>query len=321
MAILERALEKPKKEEERPQAALRRLEAETSGQQQQPAATGSKTSGTGLVLGADDPPPARVVQLDRKILLAAGMVPPDSDRGVAAEQYRAIKQDLIRYCAKKTAGSPSPHEFVMVTSAQPGDGKTFTSVNLALSMASERDHDVLLIDGDVARRHLSRILGMADEPGLLDALREPKRKFSSVIYTTDMRRLFILPAGKWSEDATELLSSGRMRRFMHEIHLRYPQRLVVLDSSPALLMPDARVLAGLVGQIVMVVKAGTTLQRDVKEAAELITSPGRRLTLVLNQMTSNDLLDSVTGYRYGYGYGKGYGGQASADNNNSAPTG
>jgi Mrp family chromosome partitioning ATPase len=209
----------------------------------------------------------------------------------------------------------------MVTSAQPGDGKTFTAVNLALIMTSERDHDVLLVDGDVARAHLTRGLGLADEPGLLDALRERKRRFASVIYATDVPRLHLLPAGTWSEDATELLSSGRMRQFMHEIHLCYPQRLVVLDSSPAMLMPDARVLAGMVGQIVLVVKAGSTLQHDVKEAAALLNSAGRRVALVLNQMSSNKLLDSITGYRYGYGIGSGYLGRRSADINDSAPTG
>jgi protein-tyrosine kinase len=311
MNILERTLQKVK--DARVTEAPHWLKEPAS--QQPSAAADSKLRGVS-VLGPDEPPPTRVVRMDRQSMFAAGMVPAESDRALSAEQYRVIKQDLIDYCAVAAPAGFSPRKFVMVTSAQPGDGKTFTAVNLALSMTSERDHDVLLVDGDVARPHLTRSLGLADAPGLLDALRERKRRFSSVIYATDGPRLHVLPAGTWSEDATELLSSGRMRRFMHEIHLRYPQRLVVLDSSPAMLMSDARVLAGMVGQIVLVVKAGSTRQHDVKEAAALLNNPRRRVALVLNQMRSNKLLDSVTGYRYGYGYS----GPRSADINDSAPT-
>ena len=317
MTILGRAVEKMK--DEPVIEARHRLEQPAS--HQPPAAADSKPRGSSSVLGPDEPPPMRVVRMDRQNMLAAGMVPAESDRAVSAEQFRVIKHELIDYCAVAEPAGFSPREFVMVTSAQPDDGKTFTAVNLALSMTSERDYDVLLVDGDVARAHLTRSLGLADEPGLLDALRERKRSFSSVIYATDKPRLHLLPAGTWSEDATELLSSDRMRRFMRELHLHYPLRLVVLDSSPALLIPDARVLAGMVGQIVLVVKAGSTLQQDVKEAAALLNGPDRRVALVLNQMSSNKLLDSITGYRYGYGYGKGYRGRRSADINDSAPTG
>ena len=258
------------------------------------------------VMGPDDLQPGKVICLDREELIAAALVPPDSERAASADQYRVIKRDLLRYCGSKHPETSAPPRFVMITSAQPGDGKTFTSVNLALSMTSERDHDVLLIDGDVAKQDITRKIGAGELPGLLDALRDGKRKFSSVIYPTSISRLKFLPAGAWSDDATELISSQRMRQFMTELAVRFPQRLVVLDSSPALLLPDAQVLAGLMGQVVLVVRAGGTLQHDVKEAAAMVSGAGRRLTLVLNQLESNDLLNSVVGYRYGFGYGYGY---------------
>lgn len=258
------------------------------------------------ILGSDDLQPTTVISLNRESLIAAALVPPDSEKAASADQYRVMKRDLLRYCGNKNQESSAPPQFIMITSAQPGDGKTFTSVNLALSMTSERDHDVLLIDGDVAKQDITRNFGAGELPGLLDALRDPKRKFLSVIYPTSVPRLKFLPAGSWSDDATELVSSQRMRQFMSELSTRYPQRLVVLDSSPALLLPDAQVFSALVGQVVLVVKAGTTLQHDAKEAAAMVSGLGRRLTLVLNQLESNDLLDSVIGYRYGYGYGYGH---------------
>ena len=247
--------------------------------------------------------PTRVVVIDRGAMHRAGVIPSEADRATSAEQYRAIKQDLIRYFTAPSEYVGAPRQCIMVTSALPGDGKTYTSVNLALSMTSERDHDVLLLDGDLAMRHLTRTLGMADEPGLLDVLRDSSRSLSSVLYRTDVSRLHFLPAGKWSEDAAELLASERMGQLTVEIQKRHPRRIVVMDSSPVLLTPDSRVLAMQAGQIVLVVKAGVTLQHDAKETASLLAGDGRRLTLVLNQVRTHDLLSSLVGYRYGYGYG------------------
>lgn len=247
--------------------------------------------------------PECVVNFDRAAMRAAGVLPSEADQVASAEQYRAIKQDLIRYLSKPMEIPGPPCQFIMVASALPGDGKSFTSMNLALSIAGERDYDVLLIDGDLAMRHLTRSLSMAELPGLLDALRDSSKSFSSVTYATNISRLSIMPAGNWSEDASELIASERMGQLVAEIIRRNPRRIVVFDSSPVLLTPDARVLASRVGQVVLVVKAGTTLQHDVKEAVGMLSGEGRRITLVLNQIRSNNLLSSLVGYRYGYGYG------------------
>ncbi len=272
---------------------------------------------TGAAGVAAENAPDRIANFDRDVMQAAGIVPREADRAASAEQYRAIKQDLIRYVTMVSETAGELRQFIMVSSALPGDGKTFTSVNLAMSMVSERDFDVVLIDGDLAMRHLTRALGMADEPGLMDVLRDPSQSLGSVTYRTNDKRLHFVPAGNWSEDASELLASERMRELMAELRQRHPRRLVLMDSSPVLLSRDARVLAVYAGQVVLVVKAGNTLQADAKEAATQLSGENRRVTLVLNQLRPNDLLSSLAGYRYGYGYG--YGSRAASDTAASTP--
>ncbi len=155
---------------------------------------------------------------------------------------------------------------ILVTSALPGDGKTFTSINLALSMARERDVSVLLIDADAPRANISRVLGIRKEPGLLDALMDESVDVESLIMRTDIRGLDVLPAGSSVENATELLASARMSQIAERIGSRHPMRLVVFDSAPLLVSSEARVLTRIPGQIVLVVRAGATPQRAVQEA-------------------------------------------------------
>ena len=115
----------------------------------------------------------------------------------------------------------------------PGDGKTFTSINLALSMALERDVSVLLIDADVAKRHISDIFGLRIRPGLLDALVDEELEAESAIVPTTTRGFSILPAGTPVAGTEELLSSNRMRKIMASLCARNPRRVSLLDSSAA----------------------------------------------------------------------------------------
>src|SRR5262249_8204418 len=152
---------------------------------------------------------------------------------------------------------------IMVTSALPGDGKTFTSINLAISLSLERDHNVLLVDGDVPKPHVSRTFNVQDEPGLLDVLADPSVPIESVILPTDMRNFSLLPVGRRGETATELLSSARMRQVLTRLEQLDPNLLIVLDSPPVLFTSEARVLSSQFGQVVLVVKAGGTPQQAV----------------------------------------------------------
>lgn len=248
---------------------------------------------------------SRTVHIDHEALRTGGFLPPEQHERELVHQYRTIKRPLIRYAFPPDPTGlglmSSTGRSIMVSSALPGEGKTFTSVNLALSLAMEKDHAVLLLDCDVAKPHVSQIFGAADEPGLLDVLADPNRPIESVILSTDTPRLSLLPAGRHSELATELLASARMRQVIEKLERLDPQVLIVVDSPPILLTSEARVLATLFEQIVLVVRAGSTQQQAVLDAIEAIgEKPGLRL--VLNQATHVGPGSNYYGYGYDYGY-------------------
>jgi protein-tyrosine kinase len=241
---------------------------------------------------------SRVVTIDRDALRAAALVPAPEEEREIADQYRAIKRPIIRAAFERSEPDPT-QQIIMMASALPGDGKTFTCINLALSMAREKDSVVLLVDGDVAKPHISRVFGVERERGLLDLLADPTLAPESLILNTDIPKLGILPAGRQSETATELLASARMREVVQHLAGLHRRGIVLIDSSPILLTSEARVLSALVGQIVMVVKASHTPQQAVKDALGLI-GPGRNVSLVLNHADLSGPLGYYYGYRYGY---------------------
>lgn len=226
--------------------------------------------------------PNRTVHIDRDGLRQAELLPPLSQERQLAGEYRQIKRPLIANATGRGVPKmPNGHR-IMVASAMPGDGKTFTSINLALSFALEKDLSVVLVDADVAKAHLSRILGVENDMGLMDLLHDDQLDPESVILPTDVPGLSILPAGKAVETATELLSSARMEHVAAQISARDPKRIVLFDSAPLLITSEAMALVGAVGQIVMVVRAGVTPQSAVLDAIELL-GEGKSIGLVLNQ--------------------------------------
>jgi exopolysaccharide/PEP-CTERM locus tyrosine autokinase len=244
----------------------------------------------------------RTVRIDYDALRARGFLPPERHERELAHQYRTIKRPLIRHAfpLDGVGGLAGTSRSIMVSSALPGEGKTFTSVNLALSLAMEKDHAVLLVDGDVAKPQISHIFGAADEPGLLDVLADERAPVQSVILSTDTPHLSLMPAGRRSETATEFLASARMRQVLEGLERLDPQLLIVVDSPPILLTSEARVLSSLFEQIVLVVRAGETHQQAVMDAVEAIgNKPGLRL--VLNQATHVGPTSNYYGYGHVYG--------------------
>ncbi len=251
---------------------------------------------------------SRRVQIDLDALAAAGIVSPNAPRSQIADQFRVIKRPLISNAMGKGASVIANGNLIMVTSAIAGEGKSFTAINLALSIATELDNTVMLVDADVARPSVLRVLGLPPSPGLLDLVLDESIDMSSVLLKTNIDKLSILPSGTPHERATELLASDAMIRLLKNVASRYPDRIVIFDSPPLLLTTEARVLASHMGQIVMVVRAETTLQADVQNALSAIHSCPVKL-LVLNQARS--ATNGGYGYgSYGYGYGSyGYGQQ------------
>jgi exopolysaccharide/PEP-CTERM locus tyrosine autokinase len=245
---------------------------------------------------------ARRRRVDREALRRAGLLPPVSEEQEIAHQFRSIKRPLIRSAfesAPADAQDERARRSIMVTSALPGDGKTFTSLNLALSMAMERDHSVILVDGDVLKPHISQLFQATDEPGLLNVLDGSAPDIASAILPTDVPGLSVLPVGRQAMNATELLASARMLGVIRDLEALDPHGIIVVDSSPILLTSEARVLAGLFAQVVMVVRAGGTPQQAVLDAVRLM-GDGPQVNLVLNQALH------LGGSDY-YGYGSGYG--------------
>ena len=222
------------------------------------------------------------VELNLTQLHHQGMVTPDQGKTLVAEEFRLIKRPLIKNAFNQVAGSIKHGNLIMVTSSLPKEGKTFCAINLAMSIAMEMDHTVLLVDADVARPSILRTLGLKSEIGLMDILLDDKLDLADVMLKTNVETLSILPAGKSHKHATELLASQVMSSLLDEIANRYPDRIVIFDSPPLLLTTEASVLASHMGQIVMVVEAETTTQHAVKDALRQIETCAN-INLVYNK--------------------------------------
>ncbi|MGC2048486.1 MAG: XrtA-associated tyrosine autokinase [Gallionella sp.] len=210
--------------------------------------------------------------LDLTRLRQLGGVTPDENKTQIAEEFRMIKRPLIMNAFNQGAGKIHNGNLIMVTSALAGEGKSFCAINLAMSIAMEMDHTVLLVDADVARPSIPKYLGFKAEMGLLDLLLDDKLEPADVMIKTDVEKLTILTAGRKSRHATELLASQSMSNLLMSIGQRYHDRIVIFDSPPLLLTTESHVLASKMGQIVMVVEAENTPQKAVMEALRQIES-------------------------------------------------
>lgn len=240
------------------------------------------------------------VELSSQDLAKAGFIRLDSPRSQLADEFRVIKRPLIDNATGKGRASVEHGNLIMVTSALPGEGKTFTAANLAMSIAMEMDNTVMLVDADVARPTLLSKFGLPPSPGLLDVLLDDSIDLSQVLLRTNVEKLSILPSGTPHPQATELLASDAMVRLLEDMSARYSDRIIIFDSPPLLVTTEARALASHMGQVVVVVKAESTTQSDLKHA--LATLDGCPIVLMLlNQAVAS------SGGAYGYGYGYGYG--------------
>jgi protein-tyrosine kinase len=238
--------------------------------------------------------PARHVELNFEKLRSLGFVTPDVPTSQTADEFRVIKRPIIRNAVGKGNEKVRHGNLLMVTSALPGEGKTFTSINLAMSVAMEYDSRVLLVDGDVAHPSMPAILGTPHAPGLLDLLTRDDIDVSDALVKTNVERLTLLPAGSRQRRSTELLASEQMASLLRELSSRYPDRIIIFDSPPLLATTEARVLASHMGQIIMVVAANGTSQQAVQQALATVENCDIVL-MVLNKAAQTDV-----GTYYGY---------------------
>jgi len=237
-------------------------------------------------------------------LKLAGALTPDAGRSKIAEEYRLIKRPLLANAFGHGGNAPIPNgNLIMVTSSVPGEGKSFTAINLAISMATELESTVLLVDADVTKSSVIRYMGLEADLGLLDVLRDPSVQLADVLIKTDIAKLTVLPSGRGFAHATELLASSVMKDFVQDISSRYHDRIIIFDCPPLLATSEASVLATYMGQIVFVVEAERTPQEAVKDALAHLADC-EYVGLVLNKAPTRT--SGADYYGYGYGYG-GYG--------------
>jgi protein-tyrosine kinase len=257
------------------------------------------TANVNLIAKNERPSVEEIADIDWIRLAELGFVAPGDSNTQTVEEYRNIKRPLVSNAFGKGSEGIARANLILITSSLPGEGKTFTAINLALSIANERDKKVLLIDADVARPSISRVLGVKSSPGLIDYLEGADVAFSDIVIRTTIPGLRVIPAGKLHKHSTELLSSNKMALFVEELSNRYPDRLVIFDSPPLLAATQGEILAKLVGQVVLVIEAEKTMQSVVMESVDKLASCDVVLAVFNKTKTNMD-----PGY-YGYGYGYG----------------
>lgn len=245
---------------------------------------------------------SRRVVIDMLTIKARGIVTPWDPRTQVADEFRIIKRPLIANAKGKNAAPIENANLIMVTSALPGEGKTFTSINLAMSIAMELDSTVLLVDADVSRPAVLNTLGLQPAKGLLDVLTNDSVDLGSVLLKTNVEKLSLLPSGSPHPRATELLASDAMNALIAEMANRYSDRIIIFDSPPLLVATESPVLATHMGQVVIVVEAEKTPHATIKDALSKIGEGPVKL-MMLNK-SKRESGAGAYGY-YGYG-GDGY---------------
>ncbi len=232
--------------------------------------------------------------IDRQKLAEAGYIQPDGAVTALSEEFRILKRDLIAQLAGNARGN-----VVLICSAHSGEGKTFCAINLALSLAAERDREILLVDADFGKPGIPEALGLSGGPGLMDALADPTIGIEDCILRTDIPSLSVLPAGQHSNSDTEFLASSRTAALLRRLTEGRPDRIIIFDSPPLLAASPAAVLAQNAAIALLVVRADSTAESALRDAAGMLKG-GAQVQLLLNGVKF-----SASGRRFGTYYAKG----------------
>jgi protein-tyrosine kinase len=267
MSIVQAALERAK--------ANRVAEARTAspGKPLAAASLGSLADVAAARVPLSWPARSTVIQVDRERLRERSLYPVADAEHRLQDDYRSIRREVMTATQQRPdPEGPTVGPIVVVTSALPGDGKSFTALNLALSIASEGIHEVLLIDADTVRRSITTAMGVEDSPGLIELLAGGGRDFMELTHPTSIEQLHLLPAGRRFDGASDLFSNGRVGPLFAAIRGALDGHVVIIDTAPLLLSSETPVLTDAAGQVLLVVRAGTTLQDSIKDAASRIKS-------------------------------------------------
>lgn len=241
--------------------------------------------------------PPESIEIDLFKMEEKGFVSTSAKRRLINEEYRAIKRKILDNAFGPLSKSLNNSNIIMVTSSRPGEGKTFTAVNLALSIALEQDKTVLLVDADVLRPNVMRTLELQNQDGLMEYLLGEKSDIAEVMCQTNVPNLRIIPAGKSHHLSTELLASEKMYEAVQEFANRYPDRVVIVDTPPLLGINETAILANLAGQAIVVAEEQSTKITDIQEAVGHL-NPDMAIGFVVNK--AQNIRKDGTGYGYYY---------------------
>ena len=241
---------------------------------------------------------AHTVQLDLALLEKKNFVSLSTDRRLINEEYRVIKRKLINNAFGALSKTLEHPNLILVSSSRPGEGKTFSSINLALSIALEQDKTVLLVDADVLRPNVSKTLNISHHLGLTDYLQSTSVTVPDILLSTNVERLKIITAGSPHHLSTELLASERMSQLVDEFATRYPDRIVIFDAPPMLGVNETAVMAAMCGQAVIVVEENRTRLAEIEQSVSLLPKE-MAVGFLINKAHRNQ----GKGYGYGYYYG------------------
>lgn len=302
MSIVERALQKAQTQRPQVEPAKPPEAPETEVQGAEPAALDRSTEAVTSVARPVAHGSTVDIEIDR--LRSSGRLAPEALAHQTEEEFRRIKWPVLNAIFGREGVAPAGNNVVLVTSAIPGEGKTFNALNLALSLAREPDLEVLLVDGDVAQPALSRDLGLGDRPGLTDLIIDPTLDAADVIHRTSVDRLYVMAAGARRSNSPELLASARMTQVIEKLSSMVSPGVVLFDSPPILATNEAQVLSRYAGQVLMVVMADSTEQRVVTEALALLDR-SKPVSAILNRVEPSIVSRYYSHYYYGYGQGAG----------------
>lgn len=267
MSVIKRALDKAQ--------ANRRLPAKAR-------AAASAAGARAMPAVREEMLPRRKVTLNDRVLVAEALQIPLAEQPEIIKQIRRIKRTILQVAFSEAGPSGERDNFVMIASPLPGAGKTFFSANLALSIGAERDRFVILVDGDTAKRHLTKLAGLENSLGLMDFLENDELALGDVLIDTSWPGVQMIPAGKHREDANELLTSLRMESLLDTLQHSFPGAVVLFDSPPLLLTNEGHVLASVAGQIILMVEEGKTPQAALVTACEGLDKD-KPISVVLNR--------------------------------------
>lgn len=244
------------------------------------------------IAGGDLPDAFRVdepVQLDSPYLVSARE--PGSP---ISEEYKKLKSFIL-----KITQSDKFLNTIMVSSSVKSEGKTITALNLAITLADEYDHTVLLVDADLRQPSIHKFLGIENQIGLSDCLMNGA-SVSDAMIKTGIGKLVVLPSGSEVPNPVEVLSSNRMKELVKELKDRYPDRYVIFDTPPLLPFAESHAIASSVDGILLVVRDGYTSLNNLKETLNVIKD-----TNILGIVYNDVQIDRFDGYYY-YHYYKSY---------------